>query len=148
MVDLQRSGVAHQIGAAEVTGRDVAVRVLDLPGLYLIPCGQPPNTRLGEGPYTLWLAPDRALQVGGAPPSGFVSDITDGQAVFEISGPAASGLLAMGTSFAPPPDGCGQTLFAGVRVLVYRFGDALRLHAERPLAAYLLQWFQTAVTAL
>lgn len=144
MVSLARQTAADLLGAIEAPG--FALLVLDLPQFY-VPCGQPPNTRHGDAPYTLWLAPDRALQVGGDAPAGFVSDVTDGLAVFELSGPRASDVLAMGCAFdLPPPGACAQTVFAGVKILVYRHGDALRLHVERQLAAYLHTWFVTAVT--
>ena len=148
MVELRRQTVRDQLGEG-CDGAGVSVRVLDLPAQFYVPCGQPPNSIVGSDPYTLWLAPDLALQVGGAPPPGFVSDVTDGLAVFELSGPRAGDLLAMGTTLAaPPPGACARTLFGGVRVLLYRHGDAIRIHVERHLAAFLHTWFQTAARGL
>ena len=147
MVELLRRSVGAQIGAG-CDGNGVAVRVPDLPAQYYVPCDQAPNTMIGHDPYTLWLAPDRALQVGGAPPPGFVSDMTDGLAVFELSGPRARDVIAMSTTLAPPePGACAQTLFGGVRVLIYPYGATFRIHVERQLAAFLLAWFQQAASA-
>jgi sarcosine oxidase gamma subunit len=43
---------------------------------------------------------------------------------------------------------CAQTLFGGVKVLLYAHGDGFRLHAERQFAAFLLEWLAQAVAAL
>ena len=147
MVDLSRQSIREQIGDG-CDGAGVTVRVLDIAAQFYVPCDQPPNSVQGSGPYTLWLAPDRALHVGGTAPAGFVSDMSDGLAVFEIAGPRAGELLAMGCTLALPPGQCGQTVFGGVRALLYPYGDGFRLHVERQLAAFLMQWFQTAATAL
>ncbi len=133
-------------GTVEAPG--FAVRVLDLPAQFYVPCDQPPGSIAGADTYTLWLAPDLALQVGGAPPEGFVSDMADGLVVFELSAPRAADVLAMGSTVALTPGQCVRTLFGGVRVTMYLHGAAMRLHAERQFAAFLLQWFQTAASAL
>ena len=151
MAELSRMSVAEQIGAADpaASGAGVTVQLVD-PGVlrYVTGAALAPNTRDGN---MLWLAPDRALQIGGAAPAGFVSDVTDGLATFAISGPHAADLLAMGTTLDPAalaPGRCAQTMFAGVRVVVYAQDDGFRLHAERSLAAYLLAWFAQAVNGI
>jgi heterotetrameric sarcosine oxidase gamma subunit len=153
MVELFRRGVREQLAAvtpaASATG--VTVQVTDIAAQFYVPVAQPANTRLGDDPYTLWLAPDRALQVGGSAPDGFVSDITDGLAVFDIVGPRASDVVAMGCTLTPAllaPGRCAQTVFGGVKILIYAFGDGFRLHVERPFAAFILEWLQQATTAL
>ena len=96
--------------------------------LHLVSGGnQPANSVVGDDPAWLWLAPRRALVVGfahAATPSGdFVSDITDGQAVFVLAHPDA--IIAMATSLDPAllaPGCCAQTIFAGVKALLWRRG--------------------------
>lgn len=151
MVDLLRRALPEQIGAG-CAGAGVAVRVLDLAAQFYVSCDQTANTRRGEDPYTLWLAPDRALQVGGAPPPGFVSDMSDGLAIFEITGPRAGEIVAMGCTLDHAllaPGRCAQTVFAGVKAIIYSFGQvAFRIHVERQLATFTLQWLTQAATAL
>jgi heterotetrameric sarcosine oxidase gamma subunit len=89
-----------------------------------------------------------------ATPSGrFVSDVTDGLLLVEIFGPRAGEIIATSTSLDPTspvlaPGRCVQTLFGGVKVVLYAYGDAFRLHAERPFAAFLLEWLRQAASAL
>lgn len=160
MVDLTHLALAAQLGATDpaASAPGAAVRIVD-PGplCYITPAFDlAPNERRGDTPYWLWLAPDRALRVGaGAAPEGFVSDMTDGLATFEISGPRAAEIVAMGCTLDPrgpalAPGRCAQTVFAGVKVVLYAHGlpGTFRLHAERTLAAYLLEWFTQAVSAL
>ncbi len=116
---------------------------------------QPANTARGDDPVSLWLSPGRVLVVGftdATPPAGnFVSDLTHGQAVFRLTGAALADILAMGTSLDPAllaPGHCAQTLFAGVKTLLYRHGEALHLHVDRPLAAFVAAWLAQAATAL
>jgi sarcosine oxidase gamma subunit len=45
------------------------------------------------------------------------------------------------------PGHCAQTLFADVKVVLYRHGDAVRLHVERSLAQWLLDWLRQAATS-
>lgn len=143
MVDLLHRSIRAQLGAEPGHG----IAVLDGIAQYYVPCEQLPNSIAGTDPYTLWLAPDRALRVGGAAPDGFCVDVSDGLAIFELTGPRADALLQMASTIALPPGLCARTVFAGVAVTLYRHGNAIRLHVERHLAAYLLQWLQTAVTA-
>jgi len=160
MADLAHLTVAEQIGAADpaAAAPGVAVRVVDPGRLFYVspPSGLAPNELRGEGDHWLWLAPDRALRVGALePPAGFVSDVTDGLATFEITGPRAAEIIAMGCTLDPHGDAlaagrCAQTVFAGVKVVLYAHGggETFRLLAERSLAPYLLEWFTQAASAL
>jgi sarcosine oxidase subunit gamma len=120
-----------------------------------------PNHMTGETTRALWIAPDRWLIVADMPLSlstidgAFVSDITDGLAVFDLSGPAARQLLAMGCSLdvegdALAPGRCARTLFAGVDVILYSLGshDRFRIHVERSMASYLCDWLEKAATGI
>jgi heterotetrameric sarcosine oxidase gamma subunit len=164
MVDLARRNVAVQLGASGqmIEAPGLTVRVCDPAAQYLVTGAGPelaPNQAVGDDPYWLWLAPDRRLLVGDAarppePEGGFVSDVTDGQAVFELAGKHVADILAMGCTLdATGPDlapgRCAQTLFAGVKVLLYARGerDRIRLHMERPVAAFLLDWLRQASSA-
>jgi sarcosine oxidase subunit gamma len=161
MAELARSTVAEAIGAPDPVARapGVDVRLADPGALFYVSEGAPDlaaNTVSGVSPYWLWLAPDRALLVGAAElPAGFVSDVTDGLATFEIAGPHAADLVSMGCALDPAgeallPGRCAQTVFAGAKIVLYRYGarESFRLHVERSLAAYLTAWFQQAAEAL
>jgi heterotetrameric sarcosine oxidase gamma subunit len=83
----------------------------------------------------------------------FVSDMTNGLAVFEIAGPRAADIIAASCTLAPSgpelaPGHCAQTVFGGVRVILYVRDGRFRLHVERQLAAFLLEWFSQAASAL
>ncbi|MCW3474380.1 aminomethyltransferase family protein [Limobrevibacterium gyesilva] len=150
---------------ADLARHPVAARI-EAPGLVVTtraPAGQwlvtgtdmEPNTRAGTDPYALWLAPGRRLVVADtpapAPDDTFVSDVTDGLVLIEIIGSRSMDLLAMGCPLDPlslPQGACAQTLFAGIRVVLYRHGAAVRMHVERPLASWLLDWFRQAATSL
>ncbi len=146
---------ARQPVADRIEGDGVLVRTLDPAGQWYIGgSAMAPNSVVGPSPLVLWLAPDRRLVVAegaAAPPEGdFVSDVTDGLVVIEVSGPRAADLLAMGTALDPAalaPGHCAQTAFAGVKIVLYRHGETVRLHVERPLAPWLLDWFRQAATA-
>lgn len=161
MAELAQQSVARQLGAADPAAEapGVAVRLVDPGALFLVsppPADLAPNTLRGSVPCWLWLAPDRALLAGAAAaPEGFVSDVSDGLACFEISGPRAAEIVAMGGTLDPlgevlAPGRCAQTVFAGVKVLLHaRDGrDHFRMYVERSLAAYLLAWFTQAAGAL
>jgi len=161
MAELARLSVRDQIGAGDpaVRAPGVTVRVLDPVGQFYV-TGAPalaPNTRADADPYSLWLAPDRALVVYEAqrtePVGGFVSDVTDGLFVAEIVGPRAGDIIAASTTLDPHSDvlavgRCAQTLFGGVKVVLYAYGEGFRLHAERQFAAFLLEWVRQAGSAL
>ncbi len=122
--------------------------------IHLVSGGdQAANTVTGDDPARLWLAPGRALVVGFgravAPDGSFVSDITDGQAVFALTN--ADDIIAMATTLDPAllaPGLCAQTIFAGVKGLLWRRGDVILLHVDRPLGTYIAAWLAQAGTAL
>jgi sarcosine oxidase gamma subunit len=150
MADLAFCSIAEQLG---VTADD-RFTLAEPPGQFLVSAARDlaANTvaDLDDG-YACWLAPGRRLVVAGTAPEGFVSDMTHGLAVFALRPPDDLAFLAMGCTLAPEAlaDGrCAQTLFAGVRVLLARRDGTLRLHVERPLAAYLRDWFRQAATSL
>ena len=148
MPDLAREPVV-----ASIEGNGIAVRVVDVDGQFLV-SGEdmPANTIDGDERYAVWLAPGRRLAVGNAAPDGeFVSDVSDGFVVIDISGPRTDEMLAMASPLDPAllvPGRCAQTLFAGVKIVLYRHAAALRMHVERPLAAWLLDWLRQATGAL
>lgn len=150
MAELRRQTVRDALGEG-CEGDGVSLRVLDLPRQCYVPCDLPANTLRQQGDaLTLWLAPDLALRIGGADSEGFVSDLTDGLAAFELAGPRARDIVAMGCTLddaALAPGRCARTLFGGVRVILYRHGEAFRLHVERQLAAFLHLWLKTALNA-
>lgn len=145
MPELQREPIA-----ATIDGAGVAVRIAEVGSQFLVSgADMVPNTIEGTDPYAIRLAPSRRLIVGSAAPDGdFVSDVSDGLVVIEISGPRADDVLAMACPLDPGSlahGRCAQTLFAGLKVVLYRHGKALRLHVERPLAAWLIDWLRQAV---
>jgi heterotetrameric sarcosine oxidase gamma subunit len=159
MADLAQQTLAMQLGAADPAAHapGVTVRLVDPGPLFLVTgMAIAPNERRGDAPCALWLAPDRALLVGGATaPDGFASDVTDGLATFEIAGPRAAEIVAMGCTLDPhgpalAPGRCAQTAFAGIRAVLYAQAtrETFRLHVERSLAAWLLEWFTQAAGAL
>ncbi len=161
MADLVHRTAADQLGAADpaAQGDGVTIRLITPGRMFLVSEGRPdlaPNERRGEAPYWLWLALDRALLVGAAAaPEGFASEVTDGLLTFEIAGAGAAAILAMGCTLdaagdALAPGRVAQTPFAGVKAVLYAQGSRVRfrLHAERSLGAYLLEWFTQAASAL
>ncbi len=150
MAELARVPIAAQIG---VLATD-PLGMIEPAGMFLVSGGgmpAPNSVRELPGGYGCWLAPDRFLAVTPTPPSGFVSDVTDGQAVFILTPGSAADFIAMGCTLNPDAlaEGrCAQTLFAGLKVLLYRRDGLIHLHIDRPLAAWLLAWFRQAVTAL
>ncbi len=147
MPELQRRPIAATMG-----GSGIAVHVVQLAGQFLVSGpDMPPNTIEGNDHYALWLAPGRRLVVGDTAPSGsFVSDVSDGMVVIEISGAHTKDVLAMACPLdlaALVSGRCAQTLFAGVKVLLYRHGAAIRMHVERSLAEWLLDWLRQAATS-
>jgi hypothetical protein len=149
MADLALVSIADQIG----------LTAADPVGLVVPPClflaenvsGQAPNSVIDiDGGHACWLAPNRVLAVTQTPPAGFVSDVTHGQAVFTLDDTVVARFIGMGCTLPPDalaPGRCAQTLFAGVKVLLYRRGGLIHLHIDRPLAAWLLAWFRQARTA-
>ncbi len=71
--------------------------------------------------------------------------------MFEIAGPGAREIIATGTTLDPAafaPGSCAQTVFGGVKIVLYAHGDGFRLHAERQFAAFLFEWIVQATSAL
>ena len=164
MVDLSRRSAADQFGASDpvITAPGLVVRVRDPAAQILVSGAGPelsPNQCFGSDPYWLWLAPDRRLLIGDAarpaePEGGFVSDVTDGLAVFEVRGDHVADLIAMGCTLDAngpelAPGRCAQTVFATVKVLLYAHQGrgCIRLHVERQFARFLLDWIRQAATA-
>ena len=122
--------------------------------IHLVSGGdQAANSVVGADPASLWLAPGRALVVAfdrAVTPDGvFVSDVTDGQTVFALADP--DDIIAMATTLDPAllaPGLCAQTLFAGVKAVLWRRGDMMLVHVDRPLGNYLAAWLAKAGTAL
>lgn len=144
--------LTRELVVASIDGRGIAAHVIDVGGQFLVSgVDIAANTIEGIDPYTLWLAPERCLVVGGsAPRAEFVSDVSEGLVVIDISGARTDDVLAMACPLDPASlalGHCAQSLFAGVKVILYRHGDALRLHVERPLASWLLDWLRQAIGA-
>ncbi len=143
---------------AQIDARGVTIRVLDPAAqFYVTGTAQAPNTIADIHPYSLWLAPDRTLVVyenqRGTPQGAFVSDMTDGLILIELVGPRAGEILSASTTLDPTstvlaPGRCAQTLFGGVKVVLYAYGNGFRLHAERSFAAFLLEWLRKAASAI
>lgn len=118
-------------------------------------CLGPRDTIAGER-YALRLAPDRLLFVapGAQMAPGWsdgvaTTDISDGCLLFDVTGPAALDVMAMGaeydfTSNRTLPTESATMLFAGLKVSVARIASGWRLHVERPHAAALWHWLEHA----
>lgn len=160
-LSLERHGVAAQLGLGSpvaVSQPGLMIRVLD-PVSQLLITGGPalaPNTVEGSDPCRVWLAPNRCLvvaevSVAPTPDAPFVSDVTDGLALFDIAGPRAADIIAMGCTIDPnalTPGRAAQTVFAGLKAILYGHDDTVRLHVERPLARFLLDWLRQAASAI
>jgi heterotetrameric sarcosine oxidase gamma subunit len=109
--------------------------------------------------YALRLAPDRLLFVsrdaaliapetfGWSADGIAITDVSDGLLLFDVTGPAAPDLMALGANydFDAKPEGPAESasmLFAGLKVAIARILPGWRLHVERPHAAALWQWLQ------
>ena len=140
---------------ADMSGAGIRVRTLATAGQWIVTGSDLlPNTIDAGPPARVWLAPDRCLVVAetvtASPDEYCVSDVTDGFVIFDINGVNATALLAMASPLDPAvlaPGSCAQTLFAGVKVIVYPHGDGLRLHVERALAEWLIAWIARALTS-
>jgi len=67
--------------------------------------------------------------------------MTGALAVLHISGPQAMQVFARATAIDPrAPGPCAALLFAGQTAALCRDDDGLRLHIDRGLAAYVLDW--------
>jgi sarcosine oxidase, subunit gamma len=111
--------------------------------------------------YGLRLAPDRLLFVGrdaalihpeqfGWSEDGIaVTDVSDGFMLFDVAGPGAPDLMALGAQydFQAKPGAQAESasmMFAGLKVAIARIPPGWRLHVERPYATALWQWLQHA----
>ncbi len=159
VADLIRRSIAAELGADDpaLDRPGLRIRVLDPARLCLVTGGPTlaPNTAATGDPCWIWLAPGRCLAVcttaAAEIPGGFVTDVTDGSAVLELTGEHLPDLLAMGCTLDRATLGAGrsaQTLFAGVRVVLWADGAGLRLCVDRSFAAFLLTWMQRAASAL
>ena len=137
-----------------ITGSGVTITAVEPGGIWLVSgiVIAPNSVDAGR----LWLAPDRVLVVAdtapdGAPVGAFVSDVTDGFVVLDVIGANWTALLSMATTLPPEalaPGHCAQTVFAGLSLLLAGCDGGIRIFVERPHAAWLLDWFQQAVTSL
>ena len=129
-----------------------------------------PNHVAGQATRALAIAPGQWLIVSDDPVAGtltarliealyldggFASCQTDGLAVFELAGPGARDILAMGCALdfdhaSMAPGRCARTPFAGVNTILYAAGsrDRWRLHIERAFARHMLEWLQRAAGAI
>lgn len=120
-------------------------------------CIGPRGTIAGER-YALSLAPDRLLFVSNVGPQATLgwsnegiatTDVSDGILLFDITGPVAPDVMAMGAEYdfaskpALPAESAAM-LFAGLKVSVARIAGGWRLHVERPYAAALWHWLEHA----
>lgn len=129
-----------------------------------LPCVGPRGV-CETGPYALRLARDRLLFVrrdGGSEspliePEMFgwsddgiaVTDVSDGFMLFDVIGPTALDLMALGVNYefagkTGRPEESAIMVLAGLRVAVARVPSGWRLHVERPHATALWQWLQHA----
>lgn len=150
------AAVRHAGHVAPVIGRDFTAIAVDPISIHLLSgIEQQPNTVEGDDPLTIWMAPGRVMVVAFKscvlPAADFASDITDGLVVWRMSGGEVNAVLAMGTTLDRAlltPGRCAQTIFAGVRALLYPHDNAIYLQVERPLAAFVADWLKQAATAL
>ena len=82
-------------------------------------------------------APDAAVWVEGCA----LTPMTGALAGIEITGPDAMALFARGTAVDPAGNSPSASLsFAGIPLSAHFEADALRLHLDRGLVAYLMGW--------
>lgn len=107
------------------------------------------------GPCALGLRRDRVLMIDGPEMAeGWdsaraiaISDMSDGYAVFNLSGPGALDLLRRGAAIDPrQPSASVVRLLFGIEVFLYRMQDGprFRLHVARARAETLVKSFETA----
>lgn len=162
MLDRSTFWAASAVPQGGLSGQDITVRLLpalpqimvsgDLDGAlagYGIDRAQGLLGQVRGDLYALRLARSRMLVVGAEmpdPPLAWSdgvarSPMTGALAVIEIAGAHAMDLVARGTSVDPASESpCAALNFAGVTSVLYRHDDALRLHFDRGLAAYMFDW--------
>jgi sarcosine oxidase subunit gamma len=122
-----------------------------------------PNVITGSTPRAMWLAPGEWLiaHFGEIQPDEWdlrlqpqnilyiLNDVSDGYAVFDISGPAARDLIAHGCSLDLHPsvfgaDRCARTVFADSPVLISTGStpSIFRVFADPGLEWFLRDWFE------
>lgn len=75
-----------------------------------------------------------------------LTPMTAGLAVLDITGPRAMEWAARGTAIdLRHPSPSAALLFAGIPAILYRRDAALRLHIDRSLLAYVLDWTGAAL---
>ena len=145
-----------------LTGEGISVRLLppvpqvmvsgDLDGFAAAHGLPPPAGLLAEvtgARYTLRLARSRMLAVGveldpasaGWVDGAALTPMTGALAVVEIAGENAMALVARGTAVDPRrPSASAALMFAGFNSVLYRHDGVLRLHLDRSLVPYLMDW--------
>lgn len=125
-----------------------------------VDCAGPKDVCDGDR-YALRLGPDRLLYVRRVAPQGqpdlpgwstdhvAVTDVSDGFLLFDVTGPSALDVMAMGAEYdfaAGPalPTESAAMVFAGFRVSVARIAAGWRLHVERSSAPALWHWLEQA----
>jgi sarcosine oxidase gamma subunit len=95
----------------------------------------------------LIVSDDDAILTPGWHEEGYaVTEMTGAFTVFEISGPDAMDVVKRASTIETAiPSPSAAVNFAGIGAVLYRHGpdNAIRVHVERGLAAYLWQWFAT-----
>lgn len=140
-----------EIGA-KLQGAGVTALVAPSPEGVLVSGDLAAFARRCDG-VSLRLARDRALVLGptglatGWHDEGFaLSDIGAGLALVQLSGPDLGLLVAKATTTDPDNIGASKAItFAGVPAIMGGQGDAIDLHVERGLLAYLWSWISAAL---
>ena len=129
------------------------------PGLALP--AEPNRARYRDGLHALWLAPGEYLLVGdesmapAAPGGAALSDLSHARTVFRIPAAAAREILAKGCPLdlrgeAFLPGHCGQSVLAGVAVLVHclESGAHMDIYVARSYGQFMHAWLTDAALSL
>ena len=119
-----------------------------------------PNVMAGHAIRTMWLAPEEWLiahsgeislgeweaTLQGRDILYLLNDVSDGYAVFDVSGEAARDVIAHGCSLDLHPsvfgaDRCARTLFAGSQALIHGGPATFRLFVDPGLDWFVREWF-------
>lgn len=133
-------------------GADVTAIVAESPERALVSGDLAAFARVSDA-VMLRLARDRALVLGstglgaGWHDEGFaLSDLSAGLALVQLTGPGLADLVAKATTADLSDIGPSKAItFAGIAVVLGGTGDALDLHVERGLLAYLWSWTAAAL---